>query len=48
MTFTSASSLPRPKSDGYVGCDTAVKGASVVVVVLLEAIYNFIVDDFST
>jgi hypothetical protein len=47
MTFTATSSLPRPKSDCYVGCDAAVKGASVVVVVLLEAIYNFVVDDFS-
>jgi hypothetical protein len=30
-TITADSLLPRPKLDCYVGCDAAVKGASVVV-----------------
>jgi hypothetical protein len=34
MTFTTAKSQSRPKNDCYVGCETTVKGASVVVVTL--------------
>jgi hypothetical protein len=30
-TITADNSLPRPKLECYVGCDAAVKGASVVV-----------------
>jgi hypothetical protein len=29
--ITADNSLPRPKLDCYVGCDAAVKGASIVV-----------------
>jgi hypothetical protein len=43
MTFPVGSSQSRPKSDCYVGCDAAVKGASVVVTSLETSFLPFFV-----